>query len=116
MISWRFDPHEDQPWDQPDLYQASVDRQVRVELREGWPAPEGWRRPVVVMCRKHRYGLVDGLCGVCLQEASLSGRSSVGNRCLGADEQSLGVEFRQSGGGNVPRGPARPESDEREAD
>ena len=113
MITWRFDPHEDQPWDQPDLYQQGVDRQARVELREGWPAPEGWRRPNRPVCKRCWYVLVDGDC--VNGHASLSGRGSVGNRCLGADEQSLGVELRQSGGGNVPRGPARPESDEREA-
>jgi hypothetical protein len=109
MISWDYLRDED------DRYQREMDAVERERMVAGWEPPMGWRRPVDPMCPTHRYGLVDGLCGVCVQEASLSEREFRGD-----GQGSEGVTHS----GPVRRGPvnashvpvanppARSESDE----
>lgn len=73
MISWSYMPGWDtDEWDWDtgaDRYQRRIDAQVREDLRLGVEPQLGWRgRPVDPMCELHGYGLVDGLCGVCVEE------------------------------------------------
>lgn len=65
MVSWDY--HDERPDDMPDLYQQRIDQRVREDMLSVTAVPDGYRRPPLEMCRLHRYGVVDGLCGVCIE-------------------------------------------------
>lgn len=100
MTSWRFDPHEPQDFDMPDLYQQAVDLRVREDMLLGVAVPDGWRRPLPPVCKRCFYTVMpDGSCAGCAERASLSGRGLAEARDRMPDVQ------------NAPR----PESDEKAA-
>lgn len=66
MVSW--DWTRDESWDKAELYEYEIRAAEHERLREGWAPPMGYRRPVDPMCPAHNYGMVDGLCGVCVEE------------------------------------------------
>lgn len=103
MPSWSHEPWETDYYGDLDSlaarYQRGVDQRVLLDLVLGVEVPDGWHRPVDPACPRHGYGMVENACGVCVQEASLSGRGLAEARDRMPDVQ------------NAPR----PESDEREA-
>ena len=48
-------------------YQRGIDWRTREDMMLGIDTPDGYRQPPLEMCRQHNYGVVDGLCGVCLE-------------------------------------------------
>ena len=73
MPSWDWTP--DHSWDCAERYEAELRAAERERMQDGWAAPDGWRRPVDPMCPAHSYGLVDGLCGVCVLELNAATES-----------------------------------------
>jgi hypothetical protein len=69
-VSW------DYRWDEDDRYQREMDAVERERMVAGWEPPMGWRRPVDPMCPAHNFGLVRGLCGVCVEELKAQGRAA----------------------------------------
>ena len=67
MISW---DDRDEGYDMPQRYQAELDAAEGLRLRDGWQPLVGWRGEPLEMCPLpgHGYGLVEGLCGVCVKE------------------------------------------------
>jgi hypothetical protein len=64
MASWSG--YEDEYGICAGRYQYRIDQQAREDMRLGWQHPDGMRRPVDPVCSVHGYGMVDGLCGVCV--------------------------------------------------
>ena len=66
MVSWSWE--RDESWDKAGYYEAELRAAERERMQDGWAPPDGYRRPVDPPCPTHSYGLVDGLCGVCVLE------------------------------------------------
>jgi hypothetical protein len=76
MPSWSM-PGWDWEDDSPaDRYQRGLELAVLEERALGWQPPDGWRRPHDPVCPEHGYGVVDGLCGVCVLKIEAQRRAA----------------------------------------
>jgi hypothetical protein len=65
MASWETRWDEDSP---ADRWQRGMDNAWLTRRADGWEPQAGWRRPVDPACPAHGFGMVRGLCGVCVLE------------------------------------------------
>ena len=76
MTSWDYDDHYGET-DSPAMrYQRGIDWRTREDMQFGTDTPDGYRRPVQPVCKRHGYNAVDGLCGVCVLEAKADRRAA----------------------------------------
>jgi hypothetical protein len=115
--SWCTDDHYGESDSPAARYQAAHDREFRVRMVEGTPAPGGWRRVVEPSCERCSYVIVDGACVGC---TSLTERGQWGGRGSSGVERSHDKRQAASSNlvpGSLPENPRMPRSvsDERDA-